>query len=51
MTTNAALLPNLSRLLASASPVVALRSPDRSFKLADVWYVGRKRSGNASRRG
>ena len=37
-TSNAALLPNLSRLLASASPVVALRSPDRSFELSDVWY-------------
>ena len=41
--TNAALLPNLSRLLASASPVVALRSPDRSFELSDVWYEQEKR--------
>ena len=48
---NAAVLPNLSRLLASASPVVALRSPDRSFELADVWYEGQKRSGSESRRG
>lgn len=36
---SAVVLPNLSRLLASASPVVPLLSPDRSFALADVWCV------------
>jgi hypothetical protein len=30
-------MPNLSRLLASASPVVALRGAERSFSLSDVW--------------
>lgn len=49
--TNAAVLPNLSRLLASASPVVALRSTDRSFELADVWYEGQKTERETQRAG